>query len=359
MLKVLFSALLGCALLGCATAKHHLEFGISQGAVKVWPQAPETARYRYVGELTGEENFKSAAADASNFGVKLFSWIVGLTSAKYRPTILQRPQTGTVDELGNIYVTDASRQAVYKFDRLQGTLQVWDMAATDARMQSPVGIVSIPGGQMLVADAGLGVVIRLDAEGKPLGFFGLGVLARPTGLARDEATGKIYVADTKSHDIKMFDRDGQLLGAFGGHGEAAGMFNGPTHLAFADGQLYVTDTFNARIQIFTAEGEFVRTFGRRGLNVGDLPRPKGVAVDNTGNIYVVESFYDRLLVFDSQGDLLLSIGSNGAGVGQFYLPAGVWVDKQNRVYVADMFNGRVVIFQYLQSNKLDTQAALE
>ena len=81
--------------------------------------------------------------------------------------------------------------------------------------------------------------------------------------------------------------------------------------------------------------------------MGNLTRPKGVAVDPSGNIYVVESFYDHLLVFNAQGDFLLPITDDGQKDGQFYLPAGVWSDGTGKIYLADMFNGRIVIYQFL------------
>jgi DNA-binding beta-propeller fold protein YncE len=90
-----------------------------------------------------------------------------------------------------------------------------------------------------------------------------------------------------------------------------------------------------------------RKFGAPGLYVGNLVRPKGVAVDNEGHVYVIESYFDHLLVFSRSGEYLLPIGGTGQETGRFFLPAGVWVDARNRVFVADMFNGRVMVFQFL------------
>ena len=109
----------------------------------------------------------------------------------------------------------------------------------------------------------------------------------------------------------------------------------------------MTDTLNSRIQVLTPEGKYVFKFGRRGLNVGDLPRPKGISVDRAGRVYVVESYYDHLLVYSPDGQLLLPIGGTGSEIGEFYLPSGVWSDARGRVYVADMFNSRVVILEYI------------
>jgi DNA-binding beta-propeller fold protein YncE len=264
---------------------------------------------------------------------------------------LQRPQSGVVGPSGRIFVTDVAKQAVFVFDAAAGTLKIWKEALEEADFVTPVGVAIAKNGDVLVADSAQRQVFRLSKEGKPLSSFGFGEIERPTGLAVDPATGHIYVADTAEHNIKVYEPQGKLLAIFGSVGTGPVEFNAPTHLAFANGKLYVTDTFNARIQVLDTEGNFIRSFGKRGLYIGNLVRPKGVAIDSEENVYVIESFHDYLLVFDNDGRFLLPIGGTGSDVGQFYLPAGVWTDKQDRIYVADMFNGRVMIFQYLSKDR--------
>lgn len=344
-------ALLGLALLasGCAeTPKVFSLTNTAQDAPKVWPAPPERPRYRYVGELTGEDNFRREGADTRGTAVKVFEWLVGLIGGNAPDkVVLQRPQSGMVDAEGRVYVTDVSRGAVYVFDKPAGRLEIWDMARKNARFVSPIGIAPGTRDEILVTDAELHGIFRLDKKGNPVGEFGQEVLKRPTGMARDAQRGLIYVADTHAHDIKVFGDDGKLQKVIGRRGEADGEFNYPTHLAFSEGQLYVTDTLNSRIQIFDADGKVIGKFGKRGLYVGNLVRPKGVAVDSENNIYVIESFHDNLLVFDSAGQTLLALGGTGKEVGQFYLPSGVWIDSLDQVYVADMFNGRILVLQFL------------
>jgi DNA-binding beta-propeller fold protein YncE len=244
-------------------------------------------------------------------------------------------------------VTDVSRQAIFVFDPNNGSLTVWDRAMADLGFKTPVGIALGKDNTILVADADLGRVLQLDDKGNPIRDFGSDILTRPTGLARDPISGHIFVADTKEHDIKIFDDDGELLDIIGKRGVKLGEFNGPTHLSFVKNKLYVTDTLNARVQVLTRSGDFLSEFGRRGIFMGDMVRPKGVAADSDGNIYVIESLNVYLLVYNSEGQFLMPLGGTGSGVGQFYLPSGVWTDSKDHVYIADMFNGRVVILQYL------------
>lgn len=355
MTSRLCAALLGIALLlsGCADIKYTMRLDPAQQSgvtARVWPGGADKPRFRYTGQLTGEDNFVSDAADARNSGMKFLHWLVGLVGSGDDRLELARPQSGMVDAQGRVYVTDTARHAVFVFDPVAGKLQLWERALENTDFVTPIGIVQGGRGEILVVDADLGGVFRLDRDGKPLGLFGLGVLERPTGIARDARRQRIYVADTHAHDIKVFDDDGRLLQTLGrrGDGDGDGEMNFPTHLTFAEDRLYVADSMNARVLILDAQGKQLGAVGRRGRFVGNLSRPKGVSVDVHGNIYVVESFYDNLLIFNNQGKFLMPIGGTGKEIGQFYLPSGVWNDPQGRVYVADMFNGRVMIFQLLE-----------
>ncbi|MEY4754778.1 MAG: hypothetical protein RJA44_2453, partial [Pseudomonadota bacterium] len=267
-----------------------------------------------------------------------------------RPLVLQRPMSGLVDAQGRIIVSDVSRAALYVFDAAAGRLDLWEEAEPGRPWQVPVGLASGRDGELLVSDAQLRAVFRLDAQGRPLGRWADLPLQRPTGLARDPQRGRVYIADTLAHDIKVCDDSGRLLAVWGRDGVDGLALNQPTHLAWADGVLHVTDSLNARIVRFDAEGRPLGAFGRRGLQLGDLVRPKGVAVDAAGRVLVVESLHDHLVVHDRaerQHALLLALGGTGAAPGRFYLPAGLWLDAQGRVYVADMMNGRVVVLQFL------------
>lgn len=338
-------------LASCATepVRGVLHFGMDdapEGKRLLWPQAGEIPRYLYAGTLTGEQNFRRP--EGARRGAALLRWLVGLDGSSERPLVLQRPAAVSGDDAGRIYVTDVSRQAVFVFDEAAGRLLLWERAEGALNFVAPSGIAPGANGGVLVADAELGFVARLDREGRPLTPIGKGMLKRPTGVARDAARGRIFVADAYAHDIKVFDDDGRLLETIGARGEGEGRFNYPTHLAFAGGLLYVTDALNSRVQILRTDGEPQwRRLGARGLYVGNLVRPKGVAADGEGNVYVVESYFDTLLVYSPEGEFLMPIGGTGTATGRFYLPAGVWVDARNRVFVADMFNGRVVIFQFL------------
>jgi DNA-binding beta-propeller fold protein YncE len=350
ILKRLVLALAMLLPLSCSQAPKQISFFVedpAQFGEVLWPDLPEVPRYRYAGQLLGEDNFVAPEGDKPGTLSKMWKWVAGIGGEVEGPErSLVRPQSGMVAG-SRIYVTDVGRGAVFVFDKAKGELQIWDQVGDGGSFVSPIGITSGKEGSVLVADSELGRVVRLSADGKTLGTLGEGILARPTGLVRDPVSKLTYVVDTSEHNIKLFDDNGSLVEIIGQRGELPGEFNAPTHIALSGDRLYVTDTLNARIQVLDLEGEPLKMVGKRGLYLGNLTRPKGVTVDADDNIYVVESYYDHLLVFDNLGEFLLPIGGTGNTVGQFYLPSGVWNDQMGRIYVADMYNGRVMILQFL------------
>lgn len=190
MRSPLLCFLLLILLSGCATGPKVLDFdktGLKEPLM--FPKGAEIPRYLYLGDLTGENNFKQQGGETRNTARSVFYWLVGLVGGAIRADELQRPQAGYTDESGRVYVTDVSRQAVLVFDSPLGELKVWEMAEPHTRFNSPVGIAPGPQNTVLVADAGLGLVVRLGQDGQPQASFGRGLLKRPTGIARDAKRG--------------------------------------------------------------------------------------------------------------------------------------------------------------------------
>src|SRR5881397_705280 len=89
-------------------------------------------------------------------------------------------------------------------------------------------------------------VMHFGTEGSDDGEF-----KSPTGIALDRE-GKIYVADTDTHTIQKFDKDGKFLMRLGDEpGDAEGQFYYPRGLACTSlGDLIVIDANNHRVQKF-------------------------------------------------------------------------------------------------------------
>lgn len=317
----------------------------------VWPTPPQTPRYKFFGELVGEQNLVLEEESNKEGFASALRWMAGVNRESAKLLELRRPQGGITDRAGHILVADVGLAGIFYFDPGQATVALWRRATDRAEFVAPIDLEINNDDELMISDAELGLVVVLDSRGNPLRTIGDGVLKRPTGLAYDAEHGVLYVADTVDDDIKVFSDRGEMIRRIGGATATQTGLNSPTFLAFADERLYVTDTLNARVQVFDPSGHWLQTIGSRGLAIGNLVRPKGIAVDSDGNIYVVESYYDHLLVFNREGEFLMAVGGTGDEVGHFNLPTSVWIDERDAIYVGDMMNARIQIFQYLGGNQ--------
>ena len=314
----------------------------------VWPAPPEVPRYAFIGHLYGESNRTRADEERRGFA-RFMAAVVGLDGQQGDSFDLVQPQQVCSDGRGRVYVADTGRQAVIVFDEKLGEFFVWNETNLNIPFLSPVG-VACAAEAIWVTDSELSLVYRLDRDGSMLGTIERGVLVRPTGISHDAQGERFFVSDTGADDIKVFDKQGSLIDVWGNARDGEVGLNGPTFVAYHDDRLYVADSLNARIQVFEGNGDYRGTLGERGLYIGNLTRPKGIALDSDGNVYVTESYYDHLLIFNAQGELLLAMGGSGVEPGQFLQPTGLWIDGRDRIFVSDMLNRRISMFQYLGSN---------
>jgi hypothetical protein len=167
-------------------------------------------------------------------------WPTAATTAFLYPTAV------AVDAEGNLYVADTGNHVIRKVDEVTNTVTTLagtgasgftsDGAAETARLASPRGIaVDSTGGKVLVADTGnhrirlifAGNVFALAGDGSEGFLDGQGISARfasPTGIALD-ADGVAYVADTGNHRIRRIETDGSVSTPAGSG--TAGTVNSP------------------------------------------------------------------------------------------------------------------------------------
>ncbi|MBI3635565.1 MAG: 6-bladed beta-propeller [Candidatus Rokubacteria bacterium] len=319
---------------GCATTTP------VKPSVLVWPLPPEAPRIRYVESLWHSDQFK----DTKN------TWLMDIVLGPdgKRTNRMVKPFAVTTDAKGRVYVTDTGLSRVWVFDREKKEVRFLGDSG-QGQLVTPSGVAVDARGIVYVSDTKLDRVFAYDEQGKVVLAIGQPEeFYSPSGLAIDQASKRLYVADAGRHKIRVYDTEsGKFLFEFGTRGTATGQFNYPTHLFLAKGVLYVTDTMNFRVQVFALDGRYLRKYGEMGANFGQLARPKGVAVDSEGHVYVVDAAFGNVQIFSGDGDLLLFVGQTGFDAGQFFLPAGMHIDAKDRVYVVDQYNRRVQVFDYL------------
>jgi NHL repeat len=175
---------------------------------------------------------------------------------------------------------------------------------------------------------------------------GAGQFTNPRGIAVNESTGHLYVADSTVHRIQEFDALGNFVRTWG----------------------YGVTTGAAAFQICNAPGPC--RSGLTGGGAGQVANPQSIAVDqDTGAVYVTSPANRRVDKFDSSGNFLFAFGwgvdtgaaaletcttastcqagTTGAGAGQFGATGAgsVAVDPRNGdAVVADPGNRRVQKF---------------
>lgn len=330
-------------LAGCATPPKPVDV--------IWPLPPEEPRIRYVKSITS-----SADIEKPSFWEILVNAIVGSGSASAH---LAKPYAVHMDREGRLFITDSAWPAVMIFDEKNHKYTLIGLEGPGV-LAKPMGVTTDAAGRIYVTDTIENRGVIYDHDGNFL--LGLGEKGRfdqPIGIVVNDALNRVYIVDTRKHNVSVFDsKEGKFLFDFGGRGSQDGQFNWPTNIAIdKDGKLFVTDSFNFRVQVFDADGKFLSKFGSVGSGLGQFAKPKGIAVDSEGHIYVVDAAFNNVQIFDQQGQLLLFFGGFGNRPGQFWLPAGMDIDKDDLIYVADQYNHRINIYQYLSENYKARQAA--
>ena len=306
----------------------------------LWPPLPMESRIQWLREIHSRED----AGISMGFWEKLSTYVVGDTSRE-----IVKPYGIFVDRSGRIFVVDTAAAVLHVYDPVANRyLAIGD--GKERLFMTPIGIASDGEGTLFITDAGAAAVFRYDVDRQALTPFLAGVLGRPTGIAFFPGNRLLYISDTTTHQVVVFDLTGRERFRIGRRGTAPGTFNYPTDLCLsARGELYVTDALNSRIQVFDADGNFLRSFGASGDTPGYLAKPKGVALDSEGHVYVADALQDTVQIFDPDGTLLLNFGAVGQGPGQFWMPAGLFIDGNDLIYVADTYTRRVQVFKYLRT----------
>lgn len=315
----------------------------------VWPEPPDEPKIKYVRAYRG-------SADFSGGGIAADILLGGEAGQ-----MLKKPMGVFVGNDSKIYVTDTASSDVFVFDQKKSKMTTLGNMGAKV-FYKPIGVTADTDGRIFVTDSQIDKVAVLDSNAGVLGYLQPDEpFKQPSGIIADSINRKLYVTDTHTHSIRVFDLDSlKNTGTIGKRGKEEGDFNFPSHLGMdKKGNLYVVDTMNGRIQIFDKAGKFIRAFGQFGDAPGMFARPKGVGVDSEGHIYVVDAAFNNVQIFNDEGQVLLAFSSYGSDRAQMILPAGMVIDHDDFIYVVDSWNRRINIFEYLGEKSKSRAAAVK
>ena len=128
--------------------------------------------------------------------------------------------------------------------------------------------------------------------------------------------------------------------AVGKEGSAPGELNGPRGVAIeqASGHIYVADRSNSRIQIFSETGECLNQFGDQ-----HLKEPWGI-LTYQDSIFVTDMRLHAIFRFKlSDLTMIKQVGKYGSGKKEFKHPRQLAISPNQLLYVPDQSNNRIQI----------------
>ena len=239
---------------------------------------------------------------------------------------LGRPGPIAVDIAGSVYLADLDSGVVSVFDadwqpshRFGGgeISQAGDMVIDDARSR------------VYISDSEAHIVRVYSTGGASLFEFGSpgsgdGQFQYPSGVFFDAANDEVLVSDQFGYRVQVFDPEGVYKYCVGGSSASPGsVFQGGRLLAapqglWADalGRIYVADSFEGQVKVIDRNGQLLATIGAFGQAGGQLRIPADLVMDTFGRLFVASANNARVEMF----------GLNDFSDPELYTPALLAID---------------------------------
>jgi DNA-binding beta-propeller fold protein YncE len=214
---------------------------------------------------------------------------------------------------GSVVMTDTDNHRFKKFSN-DGVFQcqAGGLGSVGQLMRNPHGIDVGADGTIFVTDTRNGLLKAFDpncnflfASTYPKGSAG-GSLTYPRGIAVDPRDGSVWVVDSTLDIVKHYAVDPNsptpfsYLGSVGSKGTADNQWNDPFDVEVSStGRLFVADTKSNKVKVWDVSDPshpaFVEAFGGGGTKLGKFQQPQGMdlTADGTG-LWVCEQKNERI-----------------------------------------------------------------
>jgi sugar lactone lactonase YvrE len=214
--------------------------------------------------------------------------------------LMNQPKSIVLDPSGNLFIVDTRNFRVRRIAAESGTIDT--VVGVGARGDGG------DGGAPLLAQ--FSFQKGLDQAGGDGGDN-----PEPGGAIAMDAQGRLYIADTQNSRIRRVDFALGIIETIAGNGSAEFSGDGgpaieaglryPQDIEFSpDGRLFIADTDNHRIRVVdltsgtidTVAGTGIATYAGDGgpARAAALRRPWGIGFDGAGDLYIADTFNNRI-----------------------------------------------------------------
>lgn len=199
-------------------------------------------------------------------------------------------------------------------------------------------------------------------------------LNRPSSIARDDATGTLYISDTENHRMMKHlpgPSNGSVVAGGNGQGTANNQLNFPAGI-------YFDSKSNSLVIANRGANNIIRwpigaamwsllagdSSGMSGSSSTLLNGPRSVTFDSQGNMYVADTGNHRIQLFkvgETAGITIAGVtGKNDSTASLLNNPYSAKLDNQGNLYVVDTDNQRIQKFKCTSGtvNKLEYNFSL-
>jgi DNA-binding beta-propeller fold protein YncE len=209
-------------------------------------------------------------------------------------------------ETEDVYVSDRLREDVEIYDRDGKYLRALKPKGSLGRGANPLGLAFDSDGRLYMTDVSGSRndhrVLVFGSGDRPQRKIGsAGMFWFPNGLAVDDE-GDTYVADSNDGRLGIFTPAGKLVSSIQ-RGVGDGDLGLPRGVALDGGKLYVVDTTSHTVKVYDLPGKvnevpsYVGSFGVEGIGDGQFQYPNGIAIDGDGRIYVTDRQNNRVQIW--------------------------------------------------------------
>ena len=260
------------------------------------------------------------------------------------------PSGIAVQDDGSLVVVDAGLKAVVRVDPTTGNRMIISkridtgMVGSGPAFMNPNGIAVQDDGSLVVVDAGLKAVVRVDKYGDRMiiskridtgNEMGMGMVGggpafvRPSGIAVED-DGSLVVVDSGLAAVVRVNKYGDRMIISNNVDDMGSWpaFMNPNGIAVQDdGSLVVVDAgLKAVVRVDPTTGNrMIISNDSTGMGP-DFVFPSGIAVEDDGSLVVVDTVLDAVVRVNKYGDRKI-ISKDSTGMGpDFVLPRGIAVE---------------------------------